>query len=230
MKNNILCIDTCKENLNLLLVVDGKIFHNTAIQLKEGNNLVLEYIQQFLQEHDLLLKNINYLAYVAGPGSFTGIRIGTSVVQSLNLVYGFPVIKISRIHLLAEQTRHITKENKVIIALNALRSEYYFGEYYFDVSENIMKATINDCLYTEEKLVNLLSSRVDTFALVSDSQSKFDKHIKNNVNILDSKLIENNLEALFNIISYNKNNNKIVDATKILPNYLKNPHINKVNK
>ncbi len=227
MPSNILCIDTSRYELLVLLISNNKIFYKTAVQVKKGDNLILEYIRELLQEQKLSIKDLTYLVYVAGPGSFTGLRIGVSVIQALNLVYNTPVIGISRLQLLAEQAYQLIGAKRIVVSMNALRDEYFFGEYYFDEDSTIMQPLIKDCLYTKNELVDKLVSKVDKFAIVSDSLDILSLESSQIINACSSEVVEQDLKALSNIALYNEVNNIRTAAFNILPKYLKQPHITK---
>jgi len=80
-----------------------KLFLNTVVPKKavvslidDKGNLIsqeestepLVAIDQLLKKAHLKLKDIRQIDYHAGPGSFTGLRIGAAVVDSLNFALG----------------------------------------------------------------------------------------------------------------------------------------------
>jgi tRNA threonylcarbamoyladenosine biosynthesis protein TsaB len=60
---------------------------------------------------------------VAGPGSFTGIRIGLAAVKAIAEARGLPVVTVSRLALLAELG------NAPCCVLDAHRGQFYCGMY-----------------------------------------------------------------------------------------------------
>ncbi|MBR3229080.1 hypothetical protein IKF67_02525 [Candidatus Saccharibacteria bacterium] len=64
-----------------ILKIDGKEYRYTfANDLAEK---LLEYMHEKLQENGGDFKDITEITYMSGPGSFTGLRIGASVVNTL---------------------------------------------------------------------------------------------------------------------------------------------------
>ncbi len=87
------------------------------------------------------LKDIDYLGAVVGPGSFTGIRIGISIVNAFHLALGIPLVSISAFEALAEGA-----EGRTLCLIDARH-----GCYYGAVRE--LGAIINDREYTQAEAV-----------------------------------------------------------------------------
>lgn len=82
----------------------------TQLQLQHGDNDVvtkeietgrglairlLEIISTFLEENGESLKSLEGLVCFAGPGSFTGLRIGHTVMNTLAYSLGLPIVQKS---------------------------------------------------------------------------------------------------------------------------------------
>ena len=66
-----------------------------------AERLPLEAVS-FLAEHGLTLGDVDLFAVVAGPGSFTGIRVGVAAVQGLALASGRLVVSVPTLEALAD--------------------------------------------------------------------------------------------------------------------------------
>jgi len=69
---------------------------------------------------------------VAGPGSFTGIRIGLAAVKAIAESAGLPVVTVSRLALLAELAK------APCAVLDAHRGQFYCGMYGLDGAQEIL--------------------------------------------------------------------------------------------
>lgn len=78
------------------------------------------------------LSQVDAIAFSAGPGSFTGLRIGLSVVQGLAFGANIPVIPVSTLQVMAQgaaRQRSLPVGAVVIPALDARMEEIYWGVY-----------------------------------------------------------------------------------------------------
>jgi tRNA threonylcarbamoyladenosine biosynthesis protein TsaB len=69
---------------------------------------------------------IELIAVASGPGSFTGLRIAIATVKGLAEAFATPVVDVSVLEAIALASG---TEGKVVAALDAQRSEVFFGEY-----------------------------------------------------------------------------------------------------
>ena len=71
------------------------------------------------------VRELDGIAYGAGPGSFTGLRIACAVTQGLAFGAGLPVVGISTLESIAEQTG----ADRVLTVLDARMAEVYWAAY-----------------------------------------------------------------------------------------------------
>ena len=77
-----LIIDTTKTNMFLGLINENKTQIAQVLGLGKHNETLLPSIDKLLEENNLTLADIEYVAINVGPGSFTGIRVGVSTVKA----------------------------------------------------------------------------------------------------------------------------------------------------
>jgi len=82
-------------------------------------------LQELLARAGLMLVQLDGIAFGAGPGSFTGLRIACGVAQGLAFGSNLPVIGISTLEALAQQA----SKNRVITAIDAHMGEIYHAAY-----------------------------------------------------------------------------------------------------
>lgn len=87
----ILVIDTSTDKNYLALFWPEKIEKEIFWQRQETSKELLPKIDQFLRQNKLKLKDLKAIAVFRGPGSFTGLRVGISVAQSLGYALKIPV-------------------------------------------------------------------------------------------------------------------------------------------
>jgi tRNA threonylcarbamoyladenosine biosynthesis protein TsaB len=126
----ILLIDTCGAvgGIALVQAVDGvlTIAGEAAIAGKTFAAELVPAISVALRNAHVFLAELDAIAVVHGPGSFTGVRIGVSAAKGLVEASGTPLIAISRLQVLV---RNADIRGKSIALLDAGRGEFYAGIY-----------------------------------------------------------------------------------------------------
>ncbi len=99
----ILAIETTTKNCSVALFDNGIL-----LQIKEQNSAdyshaeqLTLFIKEVVRESNITLKEVNAIALSMGPGSYTGLRIGTSTAKGLCYALGIPLISISTLKAMA---------------------------------------------------------------------------------------------------------------------------------
>jgi tRNA threonylcarbamoyladenosine biosynthesis protein TsaB len=130
----ILVIDTATKRLSVSLIdIRSRINIAYYIEKEEDNshakriNLV---IQQLLKENQIELKHLSAIALNEGPGSFTGLRVGSSTAKGLCFALEIPLITICGLtsygkHLYSIKADDITD---IFVLMDARRGNYFYIE------------------------------------------------------------------------------------------------------
>ncbi len=102
---------------------------------RQHAEIVLPMVETLLEKADIPVAGLNGLAFGCGPGSFTGVRIATSVVQGLAFGLDLPVVGISSLRALAQGVFRQYGERRVLAAFDARMGEVYWGHYALDADE-----------------------------------------------------------------------------------------------
>lgn len=121
----LLALDTSTEACSAALFVDGEIRQRFEITPKAHTKLLLPMIESLLAEAELNLTQLDAIAFGCGPGSFTGLRIATGVVQGLAFGADLPVVPVSTLAALAQKQSHQLS----FIATDARIGEIFWGVY-----------------------------------------------------------------------------------------------------
>lgn len=122
---NLLALDTSTEYLSLALLKGDDIFSFDTNAGQTHSQIILPQLQALLNKADLQLNTLQGIAFGAGPGSFTGVRIAAGVAQGLGFGANLPVVSICTLLALAEASG----ANKVIACLDARMGEVYHAAY-----------------------------------------------------------------------------------------------------
>ncbi|ALO46239.1 tRNA (adenosine(37)-N6)-threonylcarbamoyltransferase complex dimerization subunit type 1 TsaB [Pseudohongiella spirulinae] len=127
----ILAIDTSAALCSVALHNGVQQFFNTSVNTRRHADDLLAMVQGLLAESGLTLSDLDAIAVVSGPGSFTGLRIGLAVAQGLAFGSDKGIITVSALAMLARcAASQLQSTQSSFAALMAAREqEYYLGVY-----------------------------------------------------------------------------------------------------
>jgi len=125
----ILALDTSSPAGSLAVLRDEKILGVVSTWTDETySSRMFRHLDFLLADLGLELKQFDLFAVAAGPGSFTGLRVGLTAVKGWAEVYKKPAAGVSALEAVAAQA-HSTAP-VLIPVLDAHRGELYFAFYY----------------------------------------------------------------------------------------------------
>ena len=147
---NLLALDTSTEYLSLALLKGAETFTFNINAGQTHSQIILPQIKALLNSADLQLKDLHGIAFGAGPGSFTGVRIAAGVSQGLGFGINLPVVSTCTLLALAEAANEkiLRDTSKVIACLDARMGEVYHAAY--ALIENEWHTVIEPGLYKPE--------------------------------------------------------------------------------
>lgn len=140
----ILSLDTTTRAGSAALVRDGIVVleHSGNPALTHGQRLPTE-LRRLLDEASLRLADVDLFVVAAGPGSFTGLRVGIATIQGLALAGGRRVVPVSVLEALAETARDPMPVDDVWLApwMDAQRGEVFAAVYEADARTLVVEPT-----------------------------------------------------------------------------------------
>ena len=125
----ILALDTSTEWCSVA-VGDGTQWHRRDEFAGQAHSeRLLPMVRAALSEAGWGLSDLNGIAFGAGPGSFTGVRIGCGVAQGLALGADLPVVPIGTLAALAQEVHRVRAWRNVLAVLDARMREVYVAAY-----------------------------------------------------------------------------------------------------
>lgn len=125
----ILVIDTATEACSVALYIDNTIWARYEVCPQQHSQKLLPMVDSVLQEAGYRINDLDALGFGHGPGSFTGVRIATGMIQGLALATSLPVVGVSTMAAMAQQMIERHGANHVAVAIDARMNEVYFAQY-----------------------------------------------------------------------------------------------------
>jgi tRNA threonylcarbamoyladenosine biosynthesis protein TsaB len=123
--SKILALDCSTEYCSVALRIDGDYIDRTERAGQRHSALLLPMIDAVLGDGDLALSELDAIAFGAGPGSFTGLRIACGVAQGLAFGATRPVVAVPTLLALAQEVNG----DRALTVLDARMGEVYFAAY-----------------------------------------------------------------------------------------------------
>ncbi len=109
----------------MALSFNEQIYDREIHARNRHSEILLSMVQELLTDNGLTLRQLDGIAFGAGPGSFTGLRIACGVAQGLAYALNLPVAGINTLEAVAQSIN----AQKIIVALDARMSEIYHAAY-----------------------------------------------------------------------------------------------------
>ena len=172
----LLLIDTCGEVGSVALSEGVTIAASETLPERGSSSALLPAITRLLQTTGWALAGLDGIGVVAGPGSFTGVRVGLAAAKGLCEAASLPLAAVSRLAVLVEAAALV----EGYAVLDAGRGEYYVrvvrsGEEAQDAlyrrDDLLVKAEAKRVVIAEAKLVEVLASLRPEVHLLSAEQA-----------------------------------------------------------
>jgi tRNA threonylcarbamoyladenosine biosynthesis protein TsaB len=122
---NLLAFEASTRRLSVALWCDGALAEKSADVPNGGSERLLPWAGDLLAEAGLSLQQLDGIAFGAGPGGFTGLRLACGVAQGLAFGLDLPVAPMGTLAALALASG----DGKVIACLDARMNEVYVAAY-----------------------------------------------------------------------------------------------------
>ena len=143
-----------------------------TVAIVQGDELIAEYTINYKKTHsqtllpmldevkkmiELDLSSIDAIAVAAGPGSFTGLRIGSATAKGLGMALNKPLIGIPTVDGLAFNLYGV--EKIICPIMDARRSQVYTGIYTFERKDDkyVLKVLKEQCAVPMEEMIACLN-------------------------------------------------------------------------
>jgi tRNA threonylcarbamoyladenosine biosynthesis protein TsaB len=102
----VLALDTTTRQGSIALIDDGRVLSTFAgdAAITHGERLPADLVR-VLDAHSVTIPNVDLFAVAAGPGSFTGLRVGIATMQGLAMANGRSLVGVSALDAIHHSVR-----------------------------------------------------------------------------------------------------------------------------
>lgn len=165
-----------------------------SVAIVEDENLLGEYTVNYKKTHsqtllpmldevagmiELDLNTIDAIAIAGGPGSFTGLRIGSATAKGLGLALEKPIINVPTVDALAYNL--VGHQYAVCPLMDARRNQTYTGLYRFAGDE--MQILKEQCAVGIDEIVSYINGMGLPVVFLGDGVPVFREYLKENVKV-----------------------------------------------
>ena len=221
----ILAVDTSAKPVSCALAEDDKViatyYANTGLT---HSQTLLPMIENLLHISERSIDGVDALAVNAGPGSFTGVRIGVSAVKGLAFTRDLPCIPVSTLESMAENTMAIP--GSVICCLMDARCQQVYAALFEKGEHGEVHRLSQDEALTVAQMGERLSALHRPIILVGDGSEmcyRVWKGMISNVYLAPAGVRYQNAAATALIAVRKFKEGKSISSEELLPMYLRLP-------
>ena len=158
---NTLSIDTSARTSSVALLNDDNIL--AEFFMNSGRNhaeTLLPAIDNLLVSVGLKADQMDLFAFTAGPGSFTGLRVGMSTIKGLAFILQKPVIGVCTLDALARNVPDLPLPDVVVCPLMDAGRGQVFTALYANPEQGIFEKTLIECVVRPDEFLSSMAGRV----------------------------------------------------------------------
>jgi len=176
----ILAVDSSGLVASVAIVEDDNLIAEYTVNYKKTHSqTLLPMLDEIVKMTDTDLNTIDAIAVAKGPGSFTGLRIGSATVKGLGLALDKPLIGVPTVEGLA---MNLYNTNALICPMmDARRNQVYTGLYRF--RENTLQVVKDQIPIAVEELLDTLNRLGEEVVFLGDGVPVYRDIIKNNIQV-----------------------------------------------
>lgn len=153
---------------------DVTIAEYTINHKKTHSQTLLPMLDEIKRMTELELSTIDAIAIACGPGSFTGLRIGSATAKGLGLALDIPIIPVPTVDSLAY---NLYGSQKLICPLmDARRNQVYTGLYTFEGEKLVTLA--EQCAVDISEIIDKINETGKEVIFLGDGVSVYEEKIK----------------------------------------------------
>ena len=167
----ILAIDTSGLVASVAILEEDSILAEYMVNYKKTHSeTLMPMIAEIISMTETDKSTFDAVAIAGGPGSFTGLRIGSATAKGFAQMFDLPIISVPTVDALAYNI--CATDSLVVPIMDARRNQTYTGIYEYDERGN-MQVLMEQCAISIEELVTKLNDIGRKAVFLGDGVERF---------------------------------------------------------
>ena len=152
-----LAVDTAFEQLSMALIENNTtLARYHSADRRRNASILFQKLDELMVHAGIKPNAIDNFVINQGPGSYTGVRIGMSLINTLAQVFQKPVIQVNSLRLLASQV--CSEKEPFLVLLNCTREELFVAEFQYqqEILKQLSPITLKHLEELKEDLLSLI--------------------------------------------------------------------------
>ena len=176
----ILAIESSGLVASAAVAEDDKVLASYTVNFKKTHSqTLLPMIDEIKKILELDLGTLDAIAVSKGPGSFTGLRIGSATAKGLCLALGKPMIEISTLEAMAYQL--YPADGIICPMMDARRSQVYTALYRFEGEKLV--SIMPDSAMAVTELIDILNEKGEQVTFLGDGVPVYKKTVEEKLTV-----------------------------------------------
>ena len=219
----ILGIDSSGLVASVAIVEDNELIGEYTLNYKKTHSqTLLPMLDELKQMLELDLSTIDAIAVAAGPGSFTGLRIGSATAKGLGLALDKPLIAVPTVDGMAYNLWGV--KTNICPIMDARRNQTYTGLYCFDENQKF-QTLVEQCAVDISEIIEKINTTGEAVTFLGDGVPVFQSVIEESVTVpyyfAPAGLNRQRASALALLAMEYFKEGKTVSAADFRPDYLR---------
>lgn len=217
----ILAIESATMVASVALISDETLLAEYTVNHKKTHSqTLLSMIDEIVSMTEMPLEDLDAIAVSGGPGSFTGLRIGSATGKGLGLALDKPLIHIPTLEAMAYQ--FCGTDYVICPMMDARRQQVYSGIYKCDKDIEVL---YDQSIEQIEDVIERLNNMGSKVILLGDGAQVNKKYIMDNLKVeylfAPAHMNRNKASSVAGLALKYFAKGKIENAREHLPNYLR---------
>lgn len=217
MNNSILLLNTSSKKIEFGFAKNGELIFSQRLDPEYNADTISYFIKKAFENYKINFDETGYVSLSNGPGSFTGLRIGSAIAKGICFALGIGLIELRTLDIIANKFKSDKPVTSLIFS-NMKTSEFYHCTYSFGNNKIIRLTDYNTS--SLEKILESDGVFVSDDNLTDAIPENYSKKI---IDTSESSNIPSMLELSVDSIT----ENKISDYKISEPFYMKDFEIKK---